>query len=254
MNNWGSFLVRTGLIMAAIGLFMDTTVKTSYGEINNIGLMNKSQNYIILGGLLFIGGLLINSKNKNGPQQNQQPQQQNHSLQQQPFPQLDIKEPIKETEAIVEIKAPEIRAKIDYFDQFRFLEESRDRFLLRLIFGVICGVCSLGVSNMELLRWLAILIIPAFAMLTLRKMPSEVAIRKALLIATITSIVFTLPNVIYIVNTFLEESTPKGASFDDWFVAIFGIVTDFVFSYILLALYIAFRNLSKKGNTATSTE
>ena len=56
-----------GVIILVLGLFavmlcmnMETSVETEFGDrVNNIGLMNDKQNYLILSSLIVISGLLI---------------------------------------------------------------------------------------------------------------------------------------------------------------------------------------------------
>ncbi len=53
-------LIAFGVIMIVIALNMDTTVSNGYSDrVYNIGLVSQQQNYLILGGLAFIGGIVL---------------------------------------------------------------------------------------------------------------------------------------------------------------------------------------------------
>lgn len=59
MKKFGLILLIVGVIILFLSISMDTTVTTSYGgRVNNLGLMNDKQNYLILGCVLFLGGIL----------------------------------------------------------------------------------------------------------------------------------------------------------------------------------------------------
>lgn len=70
MKNWGLALILVGIISCILSLSMDTSVSTSSGSrVNNIGLMNDQQNYLIFSGLISVIGVLLfifgpNSTNK----------------------------------------------------------------------------------------------------------------------------------------------------------------------------------------------
>jgi len=60
MRNAGFFILAVGVIWLLVALNMDTSIATGYGgRVNNIGLMASKQNYIIVGGLITLCGLLI---------------------------------------------------------------------------------------------------------------------------------------------------------------------------------------------------
>jgi hypothetical protein len=69
MKKFGIILTSLGVITLLFTLNMDTTVETVGGmKVNNIGLMNDKQNYIIVSGILLVIGLLIflfSTKNNN---------------------------------------------------------------------------------------------------------------------------------------------------------------------------------------------
>jgi ribosomal protein S27AE len=55
----GVFLMIVGAIIAINGYTMDTTVSTSYGSVNNIGLINEQNKKLQLGGIAFIAGVIF---------------------------------------------------------------------------------------------------------------------------------------------------------------------------------------------------
>ena len=59
-------LIAAGVIALLVGMFMDTTVATQYGDgrVYNIGLQARQQNILILGGVLFIAGIVMFSAAK----------------------------------------------------------------------------------------------------------------------------------------------------------------------------------------------
>lgn len=59
MKKFGVILLIVGIIIVLFSISMDTTVATNFGgRVNNLGLMNAQQNYLILGCVLFLGGIL----------------------------------------------------------------------------------------------------------------------------------------------------------------------------------------------------
>ncbi len=61
MRTLGAILLGCGLIGLLVSLGMDTSVSTStgYGRVNNIGLMNDKQNYIIVSSVLLLAGIAM---------------------------------------------------------------------------------------------------------------------------------------------------------------------------------------------------
>src|SRR4051794_12483689 len=56
----GSLMLFAGLILAAYALGMDTAIQSEgIGRVNNIGLMNDKQNYLILASAISIVGALF---------------------------------------------------------------------------------------------------------------------------------------------------------------------------------------------------
>ena len=62
-KTWGNVLFVVGLGVILYTLNMKVSVTSPYGEINNFGLMNERQNYLILGGLASVVGIIISFMN-----------------------------------------------------------------------------------------------------------------------------------------------------------------------------------------------
>lgn len=81
MKNWGLVILAFGILLCIGSLSMDTSVLvpsktigtgedkivTPESRVNNIGLMNQQQNYLILSGVVSIIGLLMFMFGKNTP-------------------------------------------------------------------------------------------------------------------------------------------------------------------------------------------
>lgn len=61
MAKWPRVMVVCGAILMLNGLFMDTTISTGFGRMHNLGLMQRSWNLLMIGGILLIGGLIWGS-------------------------------------------------------------------------------------------------------------------------------------------------------------------------------------------------
>lgn len=60
-KKFGTLLIVIGVIGLLISLNMSTSVSTSLGhDVENIGLLNRQQNFIIISGLIIIVGVLLN--------------------------------------------------------------------------------------------------------------------------------------------------------------------------------------------------
>lgn len=60
MRSIGWLIVAFAATFGLYALFMDTSVSAgAFGRVNNIGLMNDKQNFIMFAGAAFIGGLLM---------------------------------------------------------------------------------------------------------------------------------------------------------------------------------------------------
>ncbi|BDA76003.1 hypothetical protein CAL7716_101690 (plasmid) [Calothrix sp. PCC 7716] len=60
----GIILIIIGAIIGINGCTMDTTVSTSFGSVNNIGLLSEKNNRIQTGGMIFLGGVLLYALDK----------------------------------------------------------------------------------------------------------------------------------------------------------------------------------------------
>lgn len=59
MRNFGYFLLIVGLLCIVGALAMDVSVSSGTGRVNNIGLMAERQNFILIGGLLLLVGVIM---------------------------------------------------------------------------------------------------------------------------------------------------------------------------------------------------
>lgn len=67
MQTAGRVIAGIGALGALLALSMNVTVETEYGAVNNIGLMNDRQNYLILSALMVVVGVvMILSGKKSG--------------------------------------------------------------------------------------------------------------------------------------------------------------------------------------------
>jgi hypothetical protein len=56
----GAIVMIMGLLGLIFAFSMDTSVSTGYGSVNNLGLMNEKQNYIIVSiGAIFLGFFMV---------------------------------------------------------------------------------------------------------------------------------------------------------------------------------------------------
>lgn len=55
----GKLFIGLGLGLLVYGLAMDTSVSTGYGRIVNIGLANDRLMFILIGGFIFVGGVIL---------------------------------------------------------------------------------------------------------------------------------------------------------------------------------------------------
>lgn len=56
----GKLLIGIGLLLLVYGLMMETSVSTDYGNrVVNIGLANDRLMYILIGGFIFVGGVIL---------------------------------------------------------------------------------------------------------------------------------------------------------------------------------------------------
>lgn len=59
MREWGYGVAGLGVVILLFALTMNTAVETEFGSVNNLGLMNDKQNYIILGGFVMLIGIVM---------------------------------------------------------------------------------------------------------------------------------------------------------------------------------------------------
>ena len=59
MKKVGIFLVVAGIVWALIAFSMDTSVSTSYGSVNNVGLMAARTNNLMFAGLTILVGVVL---------------------------------------------------------------------------------------------------------------------------------------------------------------------------------------------------
>ncbi len=55
----GQILIAVGTVFLINGFTMNTTVSTGFGYVHNIGLISEQNNRIQLGGIIFIGGVIL---------------------------------------------------------------------------------------------------------------------------------------------------------------------------------------------------
>jgi len=71
MRALGVISLAVGALMLLGALVMDVSVPSGLGRVNNIGLMAERQNYIIIGGILLIAGLIVFTLGRRQPAQGQ---------------------------------------------------------------------------------------------------------------------------------------------------------------------------------------
>jgi hypothetical protein len=59
MKIFGTLLIIFGIVLGVIAVTMDTSVSTSFGRVNNLGLMSQQSNFLIGAGIAFISGILL---------------------------------------------------------------------------------------------------------------------------------------------------------------------------------------------------
>ena len=70
MKNSGVLVLFIGFIGVVASLMMVTSVSTSIGDVNNIGLMSDRQNYIIISGIIVVIGVIMMAvQSKTSPMQ-----------------------------------------------------------------------------------------------------------------------------------------------------------------------------------------
>lgn len=56
---FGAILLVTGLILILMGVNIDTSVNSQFGRVSNIGKMNEKNNTIVVGGFIFLSGIIL---------------------------------------------------------------------------------------------------------------------------------------------------------------------------------------------------
>jgi hypothetical protein len=59
MRNFGYFVLVVGMLCIVGALAMDVSVSSGTGRVNNIGLMAERQNFILIGGLMLLVGVIM---------------------------------------------------------------------------------------------------------------------------------------------------------------------------------------------------
>lgn len=59
LKTLGKLLMGAGLTLLLYGVFMDTSVSSGYGRVVNLGLANDRLMYIMVGGFVFVGGVIL---------------------------------------------------------------------------------------------------------------------------------------------------------------------------------------------------
>lgn len=59
MRSFGYFVLVVGLVCIVGALAMDVSVSSGTGRVNNIGLMAERQNFILIGGLILLVGVIM---------------------------------------------------------------------------------------------------------------------------------------------------------------------------------------------------
>jgi hypothetical protein len=59
LRTGGGAVLLFGIVFGLYALNMDTSVETAFGRVNNIGLLNDQQNYIIVAGIATLAGLIM---------------------------------------------------------------------------------------------------------------------------------------------------------------------------------------------------
>lgn len=73
MKFGGALCFVLGVLLVGYALTMDVTVASGFGRVNNIGLIAERQNSLIIGGILFLAGVILhvfakdNSRTKKCP-------------------------------------------------------------------------------------------------------------------------------------------------------------------------------------------
>jgi hypothetical protein len=176
-------LIGIGGALLLIAFFMDTTVSTRFGDVHNLGLISKQQNFIFLGGILLIAGVITFSvhKNKQTPDEKAQEEAKDKAEQ----------EKIDQTFAKIEKTVVDKRAAVAGTFSSWFAPRS-DWFLARLLLPIFIGI-SLGFLLGIIFHPIAALILTIFFLwMALRPIPAAKALKGLLLTTAIFHGLFAL--------------------------------------------------------------
>ena len=56
-TQFGKWVIGAGVLLLVYALSMDVSVSSGFGRVNNIGLMNDRQNYLIIAGIMILAGI-----------------------------------------------------------------------------------------------------------------------------------------------------------------------------------------------------
>ncbi len=114
MRNLGITLLILGSVGALVALNLDTSVSTGFGQVNNIGLMNDRQNYLIASCFIALIGVILFVADRSSSSQSQQLTQNGESK----LSATDTLSPLEQlTDAICTNdihKATQLASKIDF--------------------------------------------------------------------------------------------------------------------------------------------
>jgi len=219
MEKMPTLLIRCGLIILIYGFFKNTAVDTPLGQMHNIGLMQQSQNFMLIGLLMFIGGLLLKGQSKGGG--SEKPSKINESKHQE-YASLGLLERASSNYRLLSRKRKSLAVQLDAF---------RDRFFLRLGVGFGAGVLALNIVVFFCPVALTFISCTIFSVLAMRNLPSRVAIRNVLMVTSFPSLAILLFTIASQVLS-SEASTSL-------------VITASMPPLVLIAGYMRFRRLSK---------
>lgn len=67
MRRLGIVLLVIGAILIVLGLSMDSSVSTGFGRLNNMQLMNDKGDYLNVGSVVVVAGLVVALFARRGP-------------------------------------------------------------------------------------------------------------------------------------------------------------------------------------------
>jgi len=173
-------LIAIGIVLLINGLTMDTTISTRFGDVHNLGLLSKQQNYIFLGGILLIAGVITFAvqKSKQTPEDKAKEEAKDKEEQ----------EKIDQTFAKIEKSVADTSSAVS--GKFsRWFARRSDWFAVRLILPIFMGI-SIGFLLGIIFHPIAALFLTIFFLwMALRPIPAAKALKGLLLT---TSIIYGL--------------------------------------------------------------